>query len=414
LTDNDTDPDGDVLVIESVSALSQNGAAVSLVDGRVIYDPTGAFDAVAEGDVVTDSFEYTVSDQNGGTDTATVSMLITGTAGGVSPGPGDAVLTLSDDRFVTLDAGVNRVLAGEGSDVLVTAGGDDVLAGEAGSDLLIAGSGNDVLIGGAGGDNLRGGSGNDVFTIRAEDFPTDGTLTADFIEDFEPGADTVELSGFAGIGSGSDVTFDVFSGDLGIDLGENRFVVFRGIGSEGELQAGDIAVVAEGRDLAFDTAVTEQDLTPDDDRFVTTDAGANRVLAGSGNDVVVTSGGADELFGGTGSDLLIAGSGDDLLAGGADGDNLRGGAGADSFVFAADDFAGDAAVIADFVEDFAPGVDTVVLDGFAGLTSFADLDLGPAPTGDGVLLTLAENRFVVLEGVESAAALDAGDFLFEA
>ncbi|MCB1958636.1 MAG: tandem-95 repeat protein, partial [Rhodocyclaceae bacterium] len=65
---NDSDVDGDTLTITSVGP-STNGAAVLNPDGSVTFTPTGNFNGQA-------SFVYTVSDGNGGTDTATVTITI--------------------------------------------------------------------------------------------------------------------------------------------------------------------------------------------------------------------------------------------------------------------------------------------------------------------------------------------------
>lgn len=76
---NDTDFDGDTLSITRVDALSSLGAVISVVDGTVIYSPAGVFDALKEGETVTDTFTYTVDDGRGGSSTATVSVTVTGT-----------------------------------------------------------------------------------------------------------------------------------------------------------------------------------------------------------------------------------------------------------------------------------------------------------------------------------------------
>ena len=78
---NDTDADGDTLTISAVDATSANGASVTLNgDGDVIYDPIGAatIQALNDGETLEDSFVYTVSDGNGGTDTATVTVVVGG------------------------------------------------------------------------------------------------------------------------------------------------------------------------------------------------------------------------------------------------------------------------------------------------------------------------------------------------
>ena len=64
---NDSDPDGDALVVTGVSG-AQNGT-VSLAGGTVTFTPDADFNGIA-------TFDYTISDGNGGTDSATVSLDI--------------------------------------------------------------------------------------------------------------------------------------------------------------------------------------------------------------------------------------------------------------------------------------------------------------------------------------------------
>lgn len=78
---NDTDVDtGDVLAIDSFSPTSALGAAISFdANGDIVYtlSAQGLQDLLA-GQVVNDSFDYTISDGNGGFDTASVSLAIAG------------------------------------------------------------------------------------------------------------------------------------------------------------------------------------------------------------------------------------------------------------------------------------------------------------------------------------------------
>ncbi len=66
---NDTDPDGDALVVSSVTA-PDHGTAMPIGGGRIRYVPEHPHPGV-------DSFDYTVSDGAGGTDTATVTVTVT-------------------------------------------------------------------------------------------------------------------------------------------------------------------------------------------------------------------------------------------------------------------------------------------------------------------------------------------------
>lgn len=108
-----------------------------------------------------------------------------------------------------------------------------------------------------------------------------------------------------------------------------------------------------------------------------TDAAADTIAGGGGDDSLIGGGGSDALRGGSGddtldggdlSDLLFGGTGLDRLLGGASADTLRGGSGADEmsggsgadrFVFAAaDEAAGDR------ITDFVPGSDKIDLSAF--------------------------------------------------
>jgi choice-of-anchor C domain-containing protein len=101
---NDTDPDTtDVLSVQSVSATSTLGAAVILDGTNVEYDPTGAaaLQGLAEGETATDSFTYVVSDGNGGTDSATVTLGVVGRND--APTAADDSAAADEDGSVTID-----------------------------------------------------------------------------------------------------------------------------------------------------------------------------------------------------------------------------------------------------------------------------------------------------------------------
>ncbi len=79
---NDSDVDtGTTLTVTTFDAASTQGAVVSVAaDGSFTYDPTGvaAIQALAVGQTVVDTFTYTISDGDGGSDTATVSVTVSG------------------------------------------------------------------------------------------------------------------------------------------------------------------------------------------------------------------------------------------------------------------------------------------------------------------------------------------------
>ena len=86
--DNDYDPDvGDTLAVDSVTQ-GTNGAVAIIDDYHVAYSPDPGFNGI-------DSFNYTVSDGNGGTDTANVRVTVRET---------------SAEIYVTIDEGQGALI----------------------------------------------------------------------------------------------------------------------------------------------------------------------------------------------------------------------------------------------------------------------------------------------------------------
>lgn len=111
---NDSDADGDSLVVSSVQAVSAQGAAVTLgPDGKVSYDAGSIFADLDAGETATDSFTYTITDGNGHTSTATATITITGVTQNAAPVAGDDQLTLAEDAGAT---DLTSMLVGNDSD----------------------------------------------------------------------------------------------------------------------------------------------------------------------------------------------------------------------------------------------------------------------------------------------------------
>ena len=202
--DNDSDPDGDSLRIQSFTpanngqvVLNNNSTPDDFTDDKLVYKPDANFTG-------TDSFEYTISDGNGGTDTATVTITV---EPGVvdSPDFNEIVGTSEDDELNgTADADLIRGLGG--SDTLRGYDSNDKLVGSLESDRLFGDAGNDTLngsndvIGGANElDILEGGSGNDVFILGSQDgayYSNGGDNDFALIQDFEVGVDRLRIFGF--------------------------------------------------------------------------------------------------------------------------------------------------------------------------------------------------------------------------
>ncbi|MDQ2081666.1 Ig-like domain-containing protein [Xanthobacteraceae bacterium Astr-EGSB] len=354
---NDTDANGDVLTILSLS--NGDGGTVALdAEGNVVFTPAEGF----EGDA---SFSYTISDGKGGTSTATVVVTVAPQPQADVGTPGDDVLMgTSRDDVMLADlgddeahggAGNDTIDGGDGDDIVDGGEGDDVLMGGAGDDELVGDTGNDVLAGGANDDTIDGGDGIDTVSY-ADDMAgvvvdlAAGTASGDHV-----GTDT--LIGIENVigGAGNDTLIgddaaNVLDGGLGndtIDGGAGNDVLIGGAGNDvltggdgDDLLKGGAGNDAIAGGAGFDTL----DLS-DATGAISLDVAAGKVSGagigtdtftgieafrfGAGNDIV-TGGNGDEIFdGGAGNDTLKGGAGDDQLAGGDGNDTLDGGSGDD-------------------------------------------------------------------------------------
>ncbi len=76
---NDTDPNPiDVLSVTNLDVTGTVGQVTDNGDGTFDYDPNGQFESLRQGQQTTDTFSYTVSDDDGGSDTAVVTVTING------------------------------------------------------------------------------------------------------------------------------------------------------------------------------------------------------------------------------------------------------------------------------------------------------------------------------------------------
>ncbi|MHC8508494.1 MAG: Ig-like domain-containing protein, partial [Rhodospirillales bacterium] len=80
---NDTDVDGDSLTVTGANILEGGEGSVSVnSDGTLSYNPGAGFQSLAAGETAQVRIEYTISDGNGGTDTAVATVTVTGTNDG--------------------------------------------------------------------------------------------------------------------------------------------------------------------------------------------------------------------------------------------------------------------------------------------------------------------------------------------
>ena len=135
---NDTDGDDDPLTIPTFDDTGTIGIVTYNDDGTFAYDPNGQFDSLAVGEDGTDTFTYTVSDGNGGSDVATVTITITGVND--APDAVDDGDTTDEDTAKAVDVLGNDTDADANDTLLVTAVG----AASNGGSVTITGGGTGV------------------------------------------------------------------------------------------------------------------------------------------------------------------------------------------------------------------------------------------------------------------------------
>lgn len=177
---NDTDSDGDSLTITAVNnaingsvTLDDNGTPDNSDDDTVIFTPNQDFNGNA-------SFEYTINDNQGGTDIGLVSVTVSGNTNGTNGNDSlegtdsndilngfrgrDTLQGFAGDDFLNGGKGRDQLFGGTGNDILLGGRGRDLLVGDQGNDFLNGGGGKDILLGGIGNDILDGGGAKDTLT----------------------------------------------------------------------------------------------------------------------------------------------------------------------------------------------------------------------------------------------------------
>ncbi|MBS0125255.1 calcium-binding protein [Thetidibacter halocola] len=197
---------------------------------------------------------------------------------------------VGDDMLLGLE-GADTFFGGSGDDVLFGDEGDDTMAAEDGDDYVDGGAGQDTIDGGAGDDTLAGGDGDDAVTGGT------GDDVLIYGGDDRPTTPLVE-GGFDTLDGGDDrdmVDLSPFSQAVVIDLAANR------IDSADAPSAGPGATL---RQVAVLAAIEEARGTAYDD-VIRGDAQDNHLEGGAGDDTL--SGGLvgnNTLFGGEGVDLV--------------------------------------------------------------------------------------------------------------
>ncbi|RED21051.1 glycerophosphoryl diester phosphodiesterase, partial [Rhodopseudomonas thermotolerans] len=416
---NDTDADGDALVILSVAA-GVGGTVALDADRNVVFTPAEGFSGEA-------SFSYVVSDGRGGTATADVTVVVARRVLSGTPGDDVIISTSGDDvidggdgvdtvSYAAAAAGVEVDLAvgiasGDGNDTLsniesvIGSAHDDRLSGNDAANLLDGGDGDDLLIGGDGADTLTGGLGDDVLRGGAGDDTIDGGAGFDTL-DLSDATGAVTVNYATGTASGAGIGTDHFSGIESILFGAGADQI---TGSNGDDTidggAGNDTIKGGNGDDTLSGGEGDDNIDGGSgDDIVNGGVGNDTLKGGSGNDVIaagdgndsVDAGSGDDIVnGGLGNDTLKGGSGADVIIGDAGDDILTGGSGADVFVFAAG-FGHDS------VTDFTLNGSSADLLQFSTdvFADFADVMSHSAQVGGSVVVTLDADNSITLANVQ--------------
>ncbi|WP_299629338.1 calcium-binding protein [uncultured Tateyamaria sp.] len=249
----------------------------------------------------------------------------------------------------------NQILGSEKDDWLFGGIGDDLIAGFERDDTLWGGVGDDVLVGGSGHDSLIGGTGSDIYGFAlgwGDDTIDNGEtfhLPTGHLSLAVDGGDptTLEFISFADNVALGDLTFWQMGDHLvilhenqdrivvnhhfantGTDIEDLYFDDGTGIVTFGQLTIGQM--LNNGHNVKFGGAGADRISALGGDDVVWAGGGHDLIFGGLGNDTLGGSSGNDNIHGGEGSDLIFGGSGADGVSAGTGADTVGGGTGKDT------------------------------------------------------------------------------------
>jgi len=239
---NDTDPNPvDTLSVSGIDTTLTQGTVVDNDDGTFDYDPNGQFDSLNDGDQAFDSFSYTVQDDEGGTDVATVTVTISGVNDAPVISPPGGTLSYNES------SGAKKIdTAASVSDV-------DSTAFDGGT-LTV-----DFATGGTANDRLGTASSGQITVVGSDVFHG-----ADLIGSFTGGSDgftplVISLNANANVSSVTDlvknVTYENVSDDPSATSRNIRFVLTDGDGgtSNAKIVAVNLSAINDIPTLDLDT-----------------------------------------------------------------------------------------------------------------------------------------------------------------
>ncbi|MGR3378837.1 beta strand repeat-containing protein [Salipiger abyssi] len=392
---NDTDPGFDTITMTGYAGISSSdaaffdtpnllpsGATITFTSsGDFVYDPNGAFETLAAGASATDSFTYTIEDEDGATDTGTVTVTINGEND--APVYADIPVTTAEDTAISVPFDNATDVDGDPLSYSVhSAPANGSVAVNALGEVIYTPDPDF--------------NGTDSFDMLVED-GNGGSDTATVTVTVTPVNDAPDAVGDSGTAvTGTATRFDVLDNDgdpdgdtiglIAVGTATNGTVVIDDNGTPGDASDDSLVYTATGGFTGIDSftytisdgALTDSATvtvtvgaapvgivgTPGNDRLTGTPeqdtisglAGNDRIYGLASGDVI--DGGADDdrIYGGEGNDTITGGTGNDVIYADLGGNREAGAIGADVLVFGMNDGA-------DRVFDFAPGADRIQLIG---------------------------------------------------
>ncbi|MBC7985751.1 MAG: calcium-binding protein [Sphingomonadaceae bacterium] len=263
-----------------------------------------------------------------------------GTLGGFN---GGYLSSLGRVTYTSIERFDITTATGAFNDTITTASGNDVVNTKQGDDLVDVGSGKDTADGGAGEDGIAADFSDDSrgVVIDLEDAVNSGKfgsftsfeyfrdiIGSDFDDSFT-GMSDVDTRELFELGDGDDVVEvrngrdTVHGGDgddtLVVDYSTTESAT---ISSQPTLNPnggfdGMLTPSPAASNLCFFTSIENFDIT------ASTGVYADKLITGSGDDIIRSGGGNDTLAGGQGDDTLIGGEGGDKMSGAGGADQYR-------------------------------------------------------------------------------------------
>jgi VCBS repeat-containing protein len=241
--DGSTAPGGGELTLLDVNTAGTLGEVDILRTGRIAYDPNGAFEALAAGQTGTDSFTYSVANEDGQVGTGRVTVTVTGA--------NDAPVAVADAAATNEDAALPIAVLGNdtdvdnGTDLVVTAVGTGGTTGA----VAIAADGKGVTYDPTGRFDLAGGvTATDTFTYTVSDGQggsDTATVTVTVTGIGEPPPPPIAADDGLPVGEDSgSTTFAVLTNDTDFDGGKAGLTLV-GIDATGTL--GSVETTSRGR-----------------------------------------------------------------------------------------------------------------------------------------------------------------------